>query len=59
MVCVYVLLQILKLWKKQDLSYEEDADYLFFPGDCKDPPIFINTKEKWMETVLQSNCMHR
>ena len=38
--------------EEQDLSYEEDADYLSFPGECKDLPIFINTKEKWMETVL-------
>ena len=45
--------------EEQDLSYEEDADYLSFPGDCKGLPIFINTKEKWMETVLQSNYIHR
>ena len=45
--------------EEQDLSYEEDADNLSFPGECKDLPIFINTKEKWMETVLQSNCIHR
>ena len=30
--------------EEQDLSYE-DADYLSFPGDCKDLPIFINTKK--------------
>ena len=45
--------------EEQDLSYEEDADHLSFPGECKNLPIFLNTKEKWMETILQSNCIHR
>ena len=45
--------------EEQDLSYEEDADYLSFPRECKNLPIHLNTKEKWMETVLQSNCIHR
>ena len=30
----------------QDLSYEEDADYLLFPTECKNPPTYHNTKEK-------------
>ena len=46
--------------EEQGLTYEEDADYLSSPRECKDYlPIFLNTKEKWMETVLQSNCIHR
>ena len=45
--------------EEQDISYEEDADYLSFPRECKNLPIYLNTKEKWMETVLQSNCIHR
>ena len=44
---------------EQDLSYEVDVDYSSFPGECKDLPIFINTKENWMETALQSNYIHR
>ena len=45
--------------EEQGLTYEEDADYLSFPREAKDYlPTFINTKEKWMETVLQSNCIH-
>ena len=43
----------------QGLSYEENADYLSFPRECKNLPMYLNTKEKWMETVLQSNCTHR
>ena len=43
----------------QGLSYEEDADYLSFPRKCKTLPTYLNTKEKWMETGLQSNCIHR
>ena len=43
----------------QDLSYEEDADYLSFPRECKNLPMYLNTKEKWMETILQSNFIHR
>ena len=45
--------------EEQNLSYEEDADYLSFPRECKNLPTYLNTKEKWMETVLQSNCIHR
>ena len=45
--------------EEQDLSYEEDADYLSFPRKCKNLPIYLSTKEKWMETVLQSNCTQR
>ena len=45
--------------EEQGLSYEEDAHYLSFPRECKDLPIYLNTKEKWIETVLQSNCIHR
>ena len=46
--------------EKQGLSYEEDADHLSFPRQCKDNlSIFLSTKEKWMETVVQSNCIHR
>ena len=44
--------------EEQNLSYE-DADYLSFPRECKNPPTYLNTKDKWMETVLQSNCIHR
>ena len=43
----------------QGLSYEEDADYLSLPRECKILPTHLNTKEKWIETVLQSNCIHR
>ena len=42
--------------EEQGLSYEEDADYLSFPKECKDLRMYLNTKEKWIETVLQSNC---
>ena len=45
--------------EEQNLSYEEDSDYLSFPRECKNLPTYLNTKEKWMETVLQSNCIHR
>ena len=45
--------------EEQNLSYEEDADYLSFPRECKNLPTYLNTNEKWMETVLQSNCIHR
>ena len=45
--------------ENQDLSYEEDADYLSFPRECKNLPTYLNKKEKWMETVLQSNYTHR
>ena len=45
--------------EEQGLSYEEDTNNLSFPRECKDLPIFLNTKEKWMETVQQSNCIHR
>ena len=45
--------------EEQNLSYEEDADYLSFPRECTNLPTYLNTKEKWMETVLQSNCIHR
>ena len=41
---------------------DQDADYLSFPIECKNLPTYLNTKEKWMETVLQSNqsnCIHR
>ena len=48
-----------KAMEDQGLSYEEDADYLSFPRECKNLPMYLNTKEKWMETVLQSNCLHR
>ena len=48
-----------KAMEEQDLSYEEAADYLSFPKECKNLAIYLNTKEKWMETVLQSNCIHR
>ena len=43
----------------QDLIYEEDDDYLSFPRECKNLPTYLNTKEKWLETVLQSKCIHR
>ena len=43
----------------QGLSYERDADYLSFPRECKNLLIYLNTKEKWMNTVLQSNCIRR
>ena len=42
----------------QGLSYKEDANYLSFPRECKNL-LYLNTKEKWMETVLQSICIHR
>ena len=45
--------------EEKNLSYEEDSDYLSFPRECKNLPTYLNTKEKWMETVLQSNCIHR
>ena len=45
--------------EEQDHSCEEDADYLSFPKECKNLPTYLNTREKWMETVLQSNCIHR
>ena len=45
--------------EEQNLIHEEDADYLSFPKECKNLPTYLNTKEKWMETVLQSNCTHR
>ena len=46
--------------EEQCFTYEEDADYLSFPRECNDYlPMFLNTKEKWMETVIQSNCIHR
>ena len=45
--------------EEQDLSYEEDANYLSFPRECKYLRIYLNTKEKRMETVLQSNYIHR
>ena len=45
--------------EEQNLSYEEDADYLSLPRECKNLPSYLNTKEKWMETVLQNNCIHR
>ena len=45
--------------EEQNLTYEEDVDYLSFPRECKNLPTYLNTKEKWMETVLQSNCIHR
>ena len=46
--------------EEEGLSYEEDADYLSFPGECKQYlPVFLKTKEKWMETVIQGNCKHR
>ena len=32
--------------EEQGLSYEE----------CKDLRMYLNAKEKWIETVLQSNC---
>ena len=57
MVCVYVVLQILKLWKNKILHYEEDADYLSFPRECKNLPTYLNTKEKWMETVLLNTLL--
>ena len=44
--------------EKQNLSYE-DSDYLSFPREYKNLPTYLNTEEKWMETVLQSNCIHR
>ena len=45
--------------EEQGLTYEEDAGYLSFPRECKYLPIYLNTKEKWMKTILQSNCIHR
>ena len=40
--------------EEQGLSCVEDADYLSFPGECKQYlSIFLNTKEKWIETVIQ------
>ena len=45
--------------EKQHLSYQEDADYLSFPRECKNLPTYLTTKEKWIETVFQSNCIHR
>ena len=44
---------------EQGLSYEEDADYLSFSREWKDLPLYLNTKEKWIETVLQSNFIYR
>ena len=32
--------------EEQDLSYEENADYLSFPREFKNLPIYLNTKEK-------------
>ena len=37
--------------EEQDLSYKDTADYLLFPRECKNLPTYLNTKEKWMETV--------
>ena len=31
--------------EEQNLSYEEDADYLSFPRECKNLPTYLNTKE--------------
>ena len=44
--------------EEQNLSYEEDADYLSFPRECKNLPTYLNTKEKGVKTVLQSNFIH-
>ena len=38
--------------EEQGLSSEENADYISFPRECKDLPIYLNT-------VLQSNCIHK
>ena len=39
----------------QGLSYEEDADYLSFPRECKNLPLYLNTKEKWMVSRYSIN----
>ena len=32
--------------EEQNYSYEENADYLSFPRECKILPTYLNTKEK-------------